>query len=409
MLAAEVTTVNRVVGVYEKELAVRLVLVANNDQLVFLSGLGTQPSPTFNNNDGLLLLRQNQENVERIIGKANYDIGHVVSTGGGGIASLGVVCNNNYKAQGVTGLPNPVGDAFDIDFVAHEIGHQFAGSHPFNSCGGGNSANSAWEPGSGSTIMAYAGICRQDENLQSNSDAIFHTGNYQEMRAFIVSTTCGTDSPTGNTAPVVMAPPSGKTLPIGTPFKLTATATDAENDPLTYLWEELDLGSRTAPNDAQVANDNVPLFRSFMPLLTGTRYFPRLTGLVNNTTVIGERLPTVTRTLKFRCTARDQHAGPAGVIGGIDYSALVNLGVTSTAGPFVVSAPNTVVSWTGGTTQPVTWAVANTNVAPVSCVLVNLRLSLDGGLTYPLLLAANVANSGSASVTVPNVPAPRPA
>ena len=410
VLAAEVTTVNRVVGVYEKELAVRMVLVANNDQLVFLSGLGTQPSPAFSNSDGPSLLGQNQVNVDRIIGSANYDIGHVVSTGGGGIASLGAVCSSTRKAQGVTGLPNPVGDAFNIDYVAHEMGHQFDGNHPFNgeagSCGGGNrNNNTAWEPGSGSTIMAYAGICTTTNDLQAHSDATFHTGNYQEMRAFITSTTCGTNSATGNTAPVVTAPASGKTLPISTPFKLTATATDAENDPLTYMWEELDLGPASSPNDAQVANDNVPLFRSFVPLLNGTRYFPRLTDLVNNTTVIGERLPTVTRTLKFRCTARDQHSGPAGVIGGVDFSSLVNMDVTSTAGPFVVSAPNTAISWTGGTAQTVTWNVASTDIAPVSCATVNLRLSLDGGLTYPVLLAAGVPNNGTASVTVPNVTA----
>ena len=408
VMAAEVTTVNRVVGVYEKELAVRMVLVANNDQLVFLSGIGTQPSPLFSNSNGSALLGQNQANVDRIIGNGNYDIGHVVSTGGGGIAGLGVVCSTPRKAQGVTGLPNPVGDAFDIDYVAHEMGHQFSGNHPFNgnagSCSGGNrNANTAWEPGSGTTIMAYAGICTSTNDLQPNSDATFHTGNYQEMRAFITGTACGTNSATGNTAPVVTAPASGKTLPIGTPFKLTATATDADNDPLTYMWEEMDLGSQKAPNDAQTANDNVPLFRSFVPQLDGTRYFPRLSNLVNNTTVIGERLPTVTRTLKFRCTARDQHSGPAGVIGGVDYSAFVNMNVTSTAGPFVVSAPNTAVNWTGGAAQTVTWNVANTDAAPVSCATVNLRLSLDGGLTYPVLLASGVPNNGTASVTVPNV------
>ena len=408
VLAAEVTTVNRVVGVYEKELAVRLVLVANNDQLVFLSGLGPQPLPAFSNSNGGALLGQNQANVDRIIGPANYDIGHVVSTGGGGVAGLGVVCSSGRKAQGVTGLPNPVGDAFDIDYVAHEMGHQFAGNHPFNgnagSCAGRNrNPSTAFEPGSGSTIMAYAGICTASNDLQAHSDPIFHTGNFEEMRAFITSTACGTDSPTGNTAPVVTAPAGGKTLPIGTPFKLMATAIDAENDPLTYLWEEMDLGPQKAPNDAQVAGQNVPLFRSFVPQPDGTRYFPRLTDLVNTTTVIGERLPTVTRTLKFRCTARDQHSGPAGVIGGVDFSAFVNLNVTSTAGPFVVSAPNTALRWTGGSTQAVAWDVAGTDAAPVGCATVNLRLSLDGGLSYPVLLAAGVPNTGTASVTVPNV------
>lgn len=404
--AAKVTSVNRVVGVYEKELAVRMVLVANNNLLDFLSGTGTQPPTAYTNANANSLLTQNQSNVNAVIGVANYDIGHVFSTAGGGLAGLGVVCGTR-KAQGETGTNSPVGDAFDIDYVAHEMGHQFGGNHPFNgnasNCAGGNrNASTAWEPGSGSTIMAYAGICGTANDLQPHSDPTFHTGSYQEMRAFIDGTTCSTTSATGNTAPVVTAPASGKTLPISTPFKLTATATDAENDALTYMWEELDLGPTAAPNDPQVANSNVPLFRSFIPLTTGTRYFPRITDLVNNTTVLGERLPTVTRSLNFRCTARDEHSGTVGVIGGVDYSPLVTLATTSTAGPFVVQAPNTAVTWVGGSGQTVTWDVANTTAAPVSCATVNIRLSLDGGLTYPTTLATNVPNNGSAIVVAPS-------
>ncbi|MBF9239691.1 IPT/TIG domain-containing protein [Hymenobacter sp. BT683] len=407
VLAAEATTVNRVVGVYEKELSVRMVLVPNNDQLVFLSGTGPQPSPAYSNEDGGEMLDQNQINVDRIIGTANYDIGHVVSTGGGGVAYLGVVCSSTQKAGGVTGSPNPVGDAFDIDYVAHEMGHQFGGNHPFNgnadNCAGGNrNRETAWEPGSGSTIMAYAGICGSANDLQASSDATFHTGTYEEMRAFIDGTTCGTSQATGNTAPVVTVPASGKTLPIGTPFKLTATATDAENDALTYSWEELDLGPSGTPTTAQVPGQNVPLFRSFNPTASGTRYFPRLSNLLVNNTVLGERLPTVTRALTFRCTARDQHVSPLGVIGGVNYSSLVSLDVSSSAGPFLVTAPNSAVSWTGGAAQTVTWNVAGTTAAPVSCARVNLRLSLDGGLTYPVLLAANELNDGSAVVVAPS-------
>ena len=407
VVAAEVTTINRVVGVYEKELAVRLVLIANNNLLVFLSATGQRPPVPYDNNDGAAMLGQNQTNVDQIIGVPNYDIGHVFSTGGGGIASLGSVCDPTQKAQGVTGSPNPVGDAFDIDYVAHEMGHQFGGNHPFNgegsNCGGGNrNAATAWEPGSGSTIMAYAGICGSADDLQANSDPYFHTGSYEEIQAFIGTTTCGAASATGNTAPVVTAPAGGKTLPIGTPFKLTATATDAQNDPLTYSWEELDLGPAAAPRALQVAGQNVPLFRSFVPSATGTRYFPRLSDLVRNTTVIGERLPTVNRSLNFRCTARDQHNGTVGMIGGVDYSALVTLGVSSTSGPFVVTAPNTAVSWVGGAAQTVTWNVAGTTNAPVSCATVNLRLSLDGGLTYPTTLATGVPNNGSAVVVAPS-------
>ena len=401
-LAAIVTSVNRVVGVYEKELAVRLVLVPNTNLLIYTNA-ATDPYANTSND-----LAANVTTINAVIGSANFDIGHLVGTGGGGVAGLGVVCNNTTngnKARGLTGSPSPVGDAFDIDYVAHEMGHQFSGNHPFNgdggSCAGGNRrATTAWEPGSGSTIMAYAGICGAANNLQPNSDAVFHTGNYQEMRAFIDGTTCAVNTATGNTAPVVTAP-ANKALPVATPFKLTATATDADNDPLTYMWEELDLGPQQSPTAAQAANVNVPLFRSFVPVASGTRYFPRLISLVNNTTVLGERLPTVTRQLNFRCTARDEHSGPAGVIGGVDYSPLVTLSVTSTAGPFVVQAPNTAITWIGGAAQTVTWDVANTTAAPVSCALVNIRLSLDGGLTYPTVLAANEANDGAAVVVAP--------
>ena len=407
VMAGEVATVNRVVGVYEKELAVRLVLVPNNNQLIFLSGTGRQPTRPYSNTDGGAMLGQNQFTVDSIIGTANYDIGHVVSTGGGGVAYLGVVCNTARKAGGVTGSGNPVGDAFDIDYVAHEMGHQFAGNHTFNnnssgSCAGNRNTSTAFEPGSGTTIMAYAGICGTANDLQPHSDPIFHTGNYEEMRLFIDGTTCSTNTATGNTAPTVTAPASGKTLPIGTPFRLTATATDAENDALTYMWEEIDLGAAGSPSSAQVAGQNVPLFRSFTPIATGTRYFPQLSVILANTAVIGERLPTVTRALKFRCTARDEHSGPAGVIGGVNFSVPVSLNVSSTAGPFVLTAPNTAVSWTGGAAQTVTWDVAGTTSAPISCALVNIRLSLDGGLTYPVVLAANEVNDGSAVIVAPS-------
>jgi len=406
-LAAIVTSVNRVVGVYEKELAVRFVLVDDNASLVYTDAA---TDPFDNDNDNNALLAQNQANTDAVIGTAAYDIGHVFSTASGGVAGLGVVCRAGRKAQGTTGTDSPIGDAFDIDYVAHEIGHQCGGSHTFDSttgsCGGGNrSGNTAFEPGSGTTIMAYAGICGAT-NTQRNSDAYFHVGSYDQILAYLGSTSCAATASTGNAPPSISLPTSGLVLPIGTPFKLTANAYDTDGDALTYNWEEYDLTPMGAAslNAPQVDGVTMPLFRSFSPVASPTRYFPRLSDLTSNTTNLSERLPTVTRELRFRVTVRDQHNGPQGIIGGVNSSAIVSLSSTRAAGPFVVSAPNTAaVTWDGGSTQPVTWNVAGTNANGVNCATVNIRLSTDGGLTYPTVLLAGAPNNGSATVTVPSV------
>jgi hypothetical protein len=406
-LAAIVTSVNRVVGVYEKELAVRFVLVGGTASLIYTDA-ATDPFDNDNTNNALL--NQNQANTDALIGTNNYDIGHVFSTASGGVAGLGVVCRNGQKARGTTGTDAPVGDAFDIDYVAHEIGHQCGGSHTFDSttssCGGGNrSASTAYEPGSGTTIMAYAGICGAT-NTQLNSDAYFHVGSYDQILAYLGSTSCAATASTGNAPPSISLPASGLVLPIGTPFKLTANGYDTDGDAITYNWEEYDktdTGAATL-NATQVDGVTMPLFRSFSPVASPTRYFPRLSDIIRNVTNLSERLPTVTRELRFRVTVRDQHSGPQGVIGGVNSSAIVSLTSTRAAGPFVVSAPNTAtVAWAGGSTQPVIWNVAGTNANGVNCATVNIRLSTDGGLTYPTVLLAGAPNNGSATVTVPSV------
>ncbi|UOQ55120.1 reprolysin-like metallopeptidase [Hymenobacter cellulosivorans] len=402
-LAGMVTTMNRVNGVYEKEVAVRMVLIANTDQVIYTDA-ATDP---FTNDDGFVLLNENQRTISTIIGDANYDIGHVFSTGGGGVAQKPSVClpvNATYtqgKARGVTGLTNPVGDAFDIDYVAHEMGHQFGGDHTFNSntgnCAGSNrSAVSAYEPGSGVTIMAYAGICTP-QDLSRNSVPYFHSRSFDQIVAHITGAgNCAVATPTGNTVPVVNAGANYR-IPVRTPFALTGSATDADNDALTYSWEQYNLGPTGDPT--QPAGD-APIFRFFTPTASPTRTFPKVYNLITNTDTIGEILPTYGRRLIFRLVARDNRVGG----GGVDYDSM-NVVVVPTAGPFLVTYPNTTsatpVRWLAGAPQQVYWDVANTTAAPINAANVDIMLSTDGGRTFPTVLLANTPNDGSQLVTVP--------
>lgn len=391
VLAAYNSSMNRVNGVYEKDLAVTMQLIANTDTLIFLNAT-TDP---YTNNNGGTMLGQNQTTVTQRIGAANYDIGHVFSTGGGGIAGLGVVCNNTSKANGVTGSGAPIGDAFDIDYVAHEMGHQFGGNHCFNnSCGGNINSSTAMEPGSGSTIMGYAGICPPD--VQSNSDDYFHAINIQEISAFTNTGTgngCPVKTVTGNTAPTVGNVPN-YTIPKSTPFALTASGSDIDGDVLTYCWEQMDNQSATMPPVS--TSTGGPLFRSYDPATSPTRYFPRLPDLISNTNSQWEELPGVARSMNFRVVVRDNHAGA-----GCTKEDNVTLTVAGTAGPFVVTVPNTNVTWYALEEKLVTWNVTGTDLPPVNCSNVKITLSSDGGYTYPTVLAESVPNNGSALITVP--------
>ncbi|WP_233196844.1 M12 family metallo-peptidase [Verrucosispora sp. ts21] len=581
--AAKVTLINRVNQIYEDETAIRLVLVNATDETnLNTPALATEPNgpcgaapcytPAQLAGCSSGLLNRNRIVLGQIVGASNYDVGHIaLGLAGGGIAGLGVV-GGDGKARGCTGLPNPVGDYFAVDYVAHEIGHQFAGNHTFNgnqhNCSGGNrSAANSYEPGSGSSIMAYAGICRQD-NLQPHTDPYWSHRTFTEITTFVNATRpainevqtvslrdfdtdgdsftisyggansapivrgvnyttagikaaieaipgwpagatvnvaafggSGTLNDTGfqvtftgalaqtnveqlaltnvfgasgfvgetskggaidngghlvqetaNHAPVVTVPDS-VTIPVRTPFALTGSATDADGDALTYLWEQNDRGGSAGTALMNNTKTNGPLFRVFgeaanvtpedaqqyhspgqnVVTTNSTRVFPDMKQILAGNTnaktgacpvapapptsgsasnvpaeivdCYSEFLPTQDwvgfnndRTMNFKLTARDGRLGGGGV-----GSANVAVALAPQAGPFLVTSQGTDAGLDGGSTQTVTWDVAGTDQAPVNVSEVKITLSADGGETFPYVLAESTANNGSAEVRLPNV------
>lgn len=404
-LAATTAAVNRVSEVYEYEMSIQLTLVPNNDLIMYPNA---SDDPFGSNGTGVI--NNSTSVINAAIGAGNYDIGHVFTTGSGGVAGLRVVCGGS-KARGTTGLPNPIGDAFYIDFVAHEMGHQFGGNHPFNgslgNCSGGNrNGSTAYEPGSGSSIMAYAGICGADD-LQPHSDPYFHAVSLQEITNFVNgSGNCSVNTTNPNQAPVIdvgSLPPSGLTLPAKTPFKLYGEANDPDPDDIVmYSWEEWDLG----PQAPLTAGDNgtSPIFRTWSPTPTGERVFPAMSTVLGGPALKGETLPTTTRTLKFRLTARDLRTRAGGNPGsGTSQSEDISLSVVNTAGPFKVNSPAAGVIWEANGSGAVAWDVANTNVAPVNCPNVDIYVSSDGGDSFAYAVASGVPNNGNATITVPPV------
>jgi len=395
--AAIVTAINRVTGVYEREVCIRLTLVANNSSVVYTNA-STDP---YTNNSGSTMLGQNQTNLNSVIGSGNYDIGHVFSTGGGGIAGLGVVCTGS-KAQGVTGLPSPTGDAFYIDYVAHEMGHQFGSNHSFNStngsCNGNRSASNAYEPGSASTIMGYAGICSPD-NIQNNSDAYFLWRSYNEIRAFVTTGAgngCGTATSTGNNFPSVSTG-AAYTIPANTPFALTGSGTDPDGDTVTYCWEQANLGAALALASAD--NGTSPINRSYTGTTNPTRLVPPLANILAGTVPNTDKVPTVARAAyTWTLTTRDNRAAGGGV-----NSAQVTHVVVNTGSGFAVTSQNSATTWDAGSTQTITWNVAGTTASPINCANVKISLSTDNGATFPTVLAASTPNDGTENITVPSV------
>jgi hypothetical protein len=416
-LAAEVLVMNRVNAVYERDVAIHMDIIANNNLITYAGdnfrcgGSCNANNDPYTNNDNGAMVNQNQSNLDAVIGSSNYDLGQVFATAGGG-GTAGLTCRAADKAKCATGLINPLGDPFAIDYVAHEIGHLFTASHTFNgedgACSGNRVASSAYEPGSGITIEAYAGLCNS-QTLAANSIDTFHVKSIEAITAYSKGgSTCAQVTVVPNSAPSVFGP-GNFTIPKQTPFSLTATATDREGDAITYDWEEYDLGASAG---SMVPNSDAdgqarPIFRVYSPVVGGTRTVPSLQYILNNANVppattgsflTGELLPAISRAMTFQVVARDNHAGGGGL-----RTATSVVTVDGTSGPFAVTAPNTAINLTGQTFYNVRWNVAGTDAPPVSAASVKISLSTDGGNTFPTVLASSTLNNGVKSVLIPNI------
>ena len=391
-LAAMNTTMTRVNGIFENDFNVTMVLIANTDDVIYTNA-STDPYGSSGGYNSAL-----QSTLTSQIGEANYDVGHLFARAGnsGNAGCIGCVCVNGQKGSGWTSLNIPEGDPFDVDFVAHEIGHQFGGNHTWTH-GGNEGTNVQMEPGSGSTIMGYAGITGANTDVQSNSDPYFHGVTIQQVTNYVKTTSCQTNTNTNNAVPTASAG-ANYTIPRGTAFVLTGSGSDANSqDVLTYCWEQFD-ENNSATQKPSVTATTGPAFRSFNPTTDTKRYFPRLSTIKTGATAWEwEAVPNVARTLNFRLTVRDNRAGGAN-----NNSDDMAISVNGTAGPFVLNSPNTNVTWNAGTTQSVTWNVAGTTGNGINAANVDIFLSTDGGDTYPITLASGVTNDGSHDIVVPN-------
>lgn len=410
-LAGMNATLTRVNGILNKDLAVQLLLIANNDAVIYTnaatdpySGASRGTATDTDGND--FWSKEVQSTLTSVIGEANYDIGHLfgASGGGGNAGCIGCVCDSPTpskvigKGSAYTSPSNaiPKGDTFDVDFVAHEIGHQLGANHTFSYDIEG--AGVSVEPGSGSTIMGYAGVT-DNYDIQDNSDDYFAYASILQIQNNLAGKSCPVSVDITNNPPAINAG-SDFTIPVSTPFILTGSGTASTGDTLTFTWEENDNATSTSGDNsiAYATKPNGPLFRSIAPSTSPVRYMPSFTSVLQNKlTTTWESVSSISRTLNFTLTGRDN--GALGKAQTNTDGMVVN--VTPSAGPFAVTSQDTEnLSWQQGSYQNITWSVNNTNTLQGSST-VNIKLSTDGGLTFPIVLAAATPNDGLETVLIP--------
>lgn len=414
-LRAIVDTINLVQAVYERDFNISFRLVSKEKDIIFTDAA----NDGYTNDDADSLLPENQTKLNAVIGNANYDVGHVFSTAGGGLAQIASVCVSTRKGMGETGLDDPSGKYFAIDYVAHELGHQFGANHTFNAVAdnctfnqttgkGTRNPDTAFEPGSGSTIMSYAGIC-SPQNVETEVDDYFHAVSLAEIFKHINGTgnACPTKDTDADQPPTV---DGGKDfiIPKETPFVLTAEGKDPDKDVLTFCWEqftETGWDPSTAPPNDDSDGKTRPIFRSFRPVRRASRTFPNIAALLSKQ-IKFESLLTLKKNdsgksvLSFRVTARDNRGRFA--FDDVQVTVISKTDTDASVGPFVVTQPAAAISWKRGEAKTITWDVANTNLAPIACSKVKITLLIAGDEEHPVVLVESTDNNGTATVTMPN-------
>ncbi|WP_339713438.1 reprolysin-like metallopeptidase [uncultured Kriegella sp.] len=396
-LAAINATVTRINQVFERDLAVTLQLVANTDEVIFTD----EEKDPYDGN----LNSEVQNTLRNIIGEENYDIGHLFHDDdpGGNAGYVGSVCVDDKKGSAYASSPSPEGDLFDLDFVAHEMGHQLGANHTWSFESEGTQVQA--EPASGTTIMGYAGITGVN-NVASNGSDYFHHNSIVQISSYLASSGCAEIMSLDNNPPTII-PIGNFVIPRSTAFVLEGSASDPDSgDVISYTWEQIDDGVVTQATFGST-NPSGANFRSLPPSLSPKRYFPKLSSILSgNLTqtmpLVNSNWETVSdvgREMNFALTVRDNAVG-----GGQVVSDVVNIVVVGGAGPFSVTSQAESETYTAGDVQHIVWDVAETHKAPVLAQTVDILLSTDDGLTFPIVLAEDVPNDGDHKIIVPNNP-----